>query len=78
MEGYKATTKLLKGAYPLFTTKKTTSYWKSGDFATAIADFKSVSPSHVRDLMLVGVRNHLLGRVEYHYVNTRLGKFVTT
>ena len=69
MEGYKATAQLLKGAYPLFTnTKKTPSYWKSGDFATAIADFESVSPGHVRDLMLGGVRNHILGRVEYHLV----------
>lgn len=50
-EGYRATTKLLKGAYPMITkVKRTTSYWKSGDYSTAMADFKGVNPSDVHDV----------------------------
>ena len=52
MEGYKATTKLLKGAHPLSQAKRTTSFWKSGDYSTAMADFKGVDPSDVHDMAL--------------------------
>ena len=53
MEGYKAKSQLLKGAYPIFTKmKRTSSYVKPGDYKTALADFEGVNPTNVRNLVL--------------------------